>query len=108
MSDLVARSFVHSCTYSTNIYCAPTVCHELRPDFRPHLSPGLGAPLYAVALGREDITCKVMLEQITKGEEGYWGKTILSRDNSKCRGPEMEICPAYLKKSKMAHMAGMK
>lgn len=27
------------------------------------------------------------------------GKSILSRENSKCKGPEMEMCLVYLRKS---------
>ena len=50
------------------------------------------------ALGREDIPWKVTLEQMSEVKDNIG--SILNRENSKCKGPEMEMCLAYLRKSK--------
>lgn len=43
-------------------------------------------------------------------EEGkhmdMWGKSIPDSGHSKCKGPEVGMCPAYLRSTKEASMAG--
>lgn len=48
------------------------------------------------------------LSKRLKEVKDNWGKSILSRDNSKCKGPEMEVSLAYYGKARKVHVAGMK
>lgn len=56
----------------------------------------------------ENLPKKVAFEQRPRGEEASYmdtcGKSFLGRETSRCRGPEIEVCLAYLKKRKNAHV----
>ena len=59
---------------------------------------------------REGLTKKVTFEQRPRDEEARhvnaWGFSFLGRETSRCKGPEVEVCVACLKKRKDAHVAG--
>jgi hypothetical protein len=94
-----------------NINQVTIMCHVLRLDFCFHLSSGPDVQPYGVALGKLEITVRMMFEQLSEGSgrvtlrtrafpHESWGKSILRKETSKYKGPEIGGCLTYLRQRK--------